>query len=271
MNEETQSQTNSLTNTISRDSWINVLVVDDDHLNRWLTSYLLEQNNYTVSTATNGAEAVTAIKQERFDLVLMDVQMPVMDGLTATHIIRQNEQQTGTHVPIIAFSSGASAANAQQYWDAGMDSYMAKPIHLDEFFRTIDAVLALHALPSQKASLPPTFELVEALQRADNDVTLLQQVAEQFLDKIPHLVAALQHAIAIEDSKELHVAAHRLSNFASDLSAYGVVELAKRLELISRVRKMTQAGNILTALEQELAQFNQEFAKAMQKLSGGSQ
>ena len=197
--------------------------------------------------------------------------MPVMDGLTATHAVRQHEQQTGTHVPIIAFSSEASPAKAKQYWETGMDGYIAKPVHPDEFFSTIEAVLTLHAKPLQDASLPPTFDLVEALQRVDNDAKLLRQAAEQFSNNTPHFISAIHRAIVVEDSRELYLAAHRLGNIASNLSAYGLVEIAKRLELIGSVRKLTQAKSTLIALEQELAQFNKTFAEAMQKLSGGSQ
>lgn len=271
MNENAKSQINSLSEVISQNATQRVLLVDDDNINRWLAAYLLKQKSYDVTTVTNGEEAVTAVKKEQFDLVLMDVHMPVMDGLTATHIIRQHEQQTGTHIPIIAFTSEISAANVQQFWEAGMDSYMEKTIHPDEFFSTIEAVLTLDAKPSQDAPLPLTFDLVEALQRVNHDAALLRQTAEQFLNHTPHLISTIDRAIAIEDSRELHIAAHWLGNIASNLSAYGLVEIAKRLELIGSVRKLTQAKTSLTALEQELAQFNQVFAEAMQKLSSGSQ
>ena len=241
-----------------------VLVVEDDDVNRWLASRLLEQKGYVVSTVTNGQAALAAIEQESFELILMDIKMPLMDGLSATRAIRQQERQTGMHVPIIAFTPDIGAAKALHYWQAGMDSYLAKPIHTDEFYRTIDAVLALRARLSQTAQLPPVFNCEEALRRQGNNIELLQQVAERFLNTAPHLLSAMRRAIAKGDPYNLDFAAHRLRGTASNLSAHAVVELAERLELIGSVRNMTQAETTLTALEAELERFKMAFTIAKQ-------
>ncbi len=223
----------------------------------------MEQKGYLVSTVTNGTAALAASAQESFALILMDIQMPLLDGLAATHAIRHRERQTGTRVPIIAFTSETTAVKVQRYWQAGMDSYLAKPIHTDEFYRTIEAVLELHARWLRGTSLPPTLDYQEALSRLNDDVEILQQVAERIFRSEPHLVSAMRRAIAKDDPYNLDFAPHRLRGTASHLSAHAVIELAERLELIGSVRNMAQAETTLTTLEEELDCFRAAFAKAM--------
>lgn len=232
-----------------------VLVVEDDDINRWLAARLFEQKGYLVSTTTNGEAALAALETERFDLILMDSQMPLLDGLTTTQAIRQREQQTGTRIPIIAFIPETDTPQLQRYWQVGMDSYLTKPIHTDEFYRTVTAVLALQDRLQQSEALPPTFNQAEALHRLSDDPELLHQLVERFFSTAPHLVAAMRRAITKDDPYNLDFAAHRLRGAASNLSAYAVVELAERLELIGSIHNMSQAQQTLAALEAELERF----------------
>ncbi len=243
-----------------------VLVVEDDDVNRWLAARLLEQKGYRVKTVTNGEAALAAVESETFDLILMDIYMPLLDGLAATRIIRQRERHTGTRVPIIAFTSEPGSAQAQHYWQIGMDSYLLKPIHTDEFYRTIEAVLTLHQRLSQATRLPLVFDVEEALHQVGGDFELLQQVAERFFNTAPHLVAAMRRAIAKDDPYNLDFAAHRLRGLASNVSAHAVIELAERLELMGSIRNMSQAQLALTTLEQEVERFRLAFEAAQQKL-----
>lgn len=245
----------------------NVLVVEEDDLNRWLVSRLLEPKGYVVSTVTNGPVAVAAAAQGSFDLILMNVHMTCMDGLAATQAIRQRELQTETYVPIIGMTPEGGATKALRYWHAGMDSYLAKPIQTDEFYRTIEAVLALHARLSQAEQLPAVFNCEEALHRLGNNVELLQQSAARFLTTAPHLVSAMRRAIAKGDPYNLDFAAHRMRGTASNISAHAVVELAERLELIGSVRNMTHAEATLAIMEAELERFKVAFTNAQQKLT----
>lgn len=235
-----------------------VLIVEDDDVNRWLASRLLEQKGYVVSSVTNGQAALAAVEQDSFDLILMDIQMPLMDGLAATHAIRHRERTTGTRVPIIAFTPETGAVKAQRYWQAGMDSYLTKPIHTDDFYRTIEAVLTLHARLLQTTQ-PATFQPEEALERLGNDVEMLQQLATRFFSTAPHLMAAMQRAIAKDDPYNLDFAAHRLRGAASNLSAHAVIELAEQLELIACVRNMSQAERTVALLEEEVERFKVAF------------
>jgi CheY-like chemotaxis protein len=121
---------------------VRILLVEDHPVNQVLTASLLRRRGHEVEVAANGIEAIDAISSQTFDLVLMDVQMPEMDGLEATARIREMEKDTATHVPIIAITAHAMKGDREHFLAAGMDSYVSKPIRPEVLFDTIDKVLA---------------------------------------------------------------------------------------------------------------------------------
>jgi signal transduction histidine kinase/CheY-like chemotaxis protein/PAS domain-containing protein len=125
-----------------------ILVVEDNPVNQVLARRLLAKRGHRVTTAANGREALVAVEAQRFDLILMDVQMPEMDGLEATGAIRDRERTSGLHVPIVAMTAHAMKGDEDECLRAGMDAYITKPIRPDELFRTIDRFLLS---PSQSA------------------------------------------------------------------------------------------------------------------------
>jgi len=121
---------------------LRILLAEDNLVNQKLASRLLEKHGHTVVVAADGAQALHTLEKQRFDLVLMDAQMPVMDGFEATAAIRRLEENTSAHIPIIAMTAHAMVGDRQRCLNAGMDGYLAKPVHADELFETIDMVLA---------------------------------------------------------------------------------------------------------------------------------
>jgi signal transduction histidine kinase/CheY-like chemotaxis protein len=121
---------------------LHILVVEDNHINQHLAVKLLEQLGHTAVVVENGKDAVAAVEKNSFDLVFMDVQMPEMDGLEATAIIRANEKAKGTHIPIVAMTAHAMIGDREQCLEAGMDGYVSKPISTQELSKAIDAALA---------------------------------------------------------------------------------------------------------------------------------
>jgi PAS domain S-box-containing protein len=119
-----------------------ILLVEDNPVNQTLAQRLLEKRGYVVKVASNGAQAVAAFEHEPFDLVLMDVQMPVMDGLEATAVIRAREKSINSHIPIVAMTAHALKGDEQRCLAAGMDAYISKPIRTTPLFSTIESVLA---------------------------------------------------------------------------------------------------------------------------------
>jgi CheY-like chemotaxis protein len=120
---------------------LRILLTEDNAVNQRLASRLLEKEGHVVVVADDGTKALKAYHETTFDLILMDVQMPVMDGMEATAAIRQTEQNTGRHVPIIAMTAHAMAGDRQRFLRAGMDGYVSKPIHSQELMEAIELVL----------------------------------------------------------------------------------------------------------------------------------
>jgi two-component system, sensor histidine kinase and response regulator len=121
---------------------LRILLTEDNAVNQRLASRLLEKEGHVVVVADDGAKALKACKENTFDLILMDVQMPVLDGMEATAAIRQTEQSTGHHVPIIAMTAHAMAGDRQRFLKAGMDGYVSKPIHSRDLLEAIESVLS---------------------------------------------------------------------------------------------------------------------------------
>jgi CheY-like chemotaxis protein len=129
----------SMTSTLSP---LRVLLAEDSLMNQKLATGLLEKHGHTVTVANNGREAVGATKSQSFDVVLMDVEMPEMDGLEATAVIRQEERQSGEHIPIIALTAHAMTGDRERCLEAGMDDYVSKPIRSEQLFEALESVLS---------------------------------------------------------------------------------------------------------------------------------
>jgi two-component system sensor histidine kinase/response regulator len=128
---------------------LKILVAEDSLVNQKLTEGLLRKFGHTITVVNNGREAIAAVISEPFNLVLMDVQMPEMDGLEATATIRARESQSGGHIPIVAMTAHAMEGDRQRCLNAGMDAYVSKPIRANQLFDTIEAVVGISAEPEE--------------------------------------------------------------------------------------------------------------------------
>lgn len=117
-----------------------VLLVEDEPINQLVTMKQLQRWGLAITLAANGQEALDSMQEKEFDVILMDVQMPEMDGITATAIIRKQEEESGKHIPIIAFTAAAMAGDKERFLEAGMDNYIAKPIDIEELYRLLQKV-----------------------------------------------------------------------------------------------------------------------------------
>jgi CheY-like chemotaxis protein len=120
---------------------LRILLAEDSLVNQKLAIGLLEKHGHSVVVANNGKETIAALASHQFDVVLMDVEMPGMDGLEATAVIRLKEKQTGEHIPIIAMTAHALQGDRERCLEAGMDDYLAKPIRARQLFETMGSVL----------------------------------------------------------------------------------------------------------------------------------
>ena len=126
---------------------LRILVAEDNPINQKVAAHILQKYGNTVILADNGRDAVDALKNDDFDLILMDIQMPVMDGFQATSVIRENEKKTGKHIPIIALTAHAMKGDREKCLEAGMDDYVSKPIKPDVLFQTIDELMLKKQTP----------------------------------------------------------------------------------------------------------------------------
>jgi CheY-like chemotaxis protein len=135
---------------------LRILVAEDNGVNQVLAKRLLEQRGHTVAVVNNGVEALAQLQTAAFDVVLMDVQMPEMDGFEATHAIRERERISGKHLPIIAITAHVMKGDQERCQEAGMDGYVSKPLQTAELFAAIERCLS---------SLPDTADQSEPLAR----------------------------------------------------------------------------------------------------------
>ncbi len=126
---------------------LRILVAEDNPINQMLAVRILEKAGHSVAVAGNGEEALTAVAREPFDLVLMDVQMPVMDGFEATALLRQQERKTGRRLPVLAMTAHAMKGDRERCLKAGMDGYVAKPVQKQELFDAIAAAVSTGQAP----------------------------------------------------------------------------------------------------------------------------
>jgi signal transduction histidine kinase/DNA-binding response OmpR family regulator len=235
---------------------LQVLLAEDSLVNQKLAMALLQKWGHSVSVVDNGRAAIAAAGSQEFDLILMDVQMPEMDGLEATFIIRDKEKRTGRHVPIVAMTAHALKGDRERCLDAGMDEYVAKPIHAQQLFNVIETLLGGSAGLSAPSEVPPSeeseFDWSGALDSVQGDRELLRSVAEAALCEVPDLIAKVRQAVAEKDPAALHVAAHTLKGSIRYFGASSAFDLAYELEQMGRQGNLDGAEETLAALEQEI-------------------
>jgi PAS domain S-box-containing protein len=246
---------------------LKILLAEDSLMNQKLAVTLLEKNGHAVTVANNGREAVTAARAGDFDLVLMDVQMPEMDGFEATDSIRDREKETGKHVPIIAMTAHAMKGDRERCLEAGMDSYVAKPIRAAELFDAIRDVLgtSIESAPpeeetpadEEKAQVPEDglIQWSAALKAVKGNRTLLKTVVGIALDECPKLLEGIRQAIAKGDPMALKLSAHTLKGSVRYFGPSKAFDLAFELEKMGKEQEFESANDTFSLLEKEMEQF----------------
>ena len=233
---------------------LHVLVAEDNVVNQRVATRMLQKQGHDVVVATNGKEALAALRQAPFDLVLMDVQMPEMGGFEATGIIRAQEMGTGRRLPIIAMTAHAMKGDLQRCLEAGMDGYLAKPVQATELQQAIEALFSdspdAGSMGADIAPAGAVLDQAELLARVDGDRAFLQELAECFLKESPRLLAAIRDAIIGGDAQELGRAAHTLKGSVSNFCAPAAFDAAHNLEMLGGNGDLTGADEAFALLEQ---------------------
>jgi CheY-like chemotaxis protein len=210
-----------------------------------------------VVVAGNGKEALAALAREPFDLVLMDVQMPEMDGLEATRALRRG-QETGRHVPVVALTAHAIDGDRERCLAAGMDGYVSKPIQEAELWRAIRAVVPQTLpVPTDTPALPrepadPVLDRAALLQRVGGDPATVEQVVGLFQDACPPALQTIREAFARGDAEGLAKAAHYFKSMVGSLAAPSAFAAALRLENAGLQADWTGAAESVAALETQV-------------------
>jgi len=210
---------------------LRVLLTEDNAVNQKLAVRLLEKRGHSVVVASNGREALEALSRDAFDVVLMDVQMPEMDGFEATRKIRERERDSGDHVPIIAMTAHAMKGDRERCLEEGMDGYISKPLRPSELFESIESLAAASGAGSERAAAP--FDETIALHRVDGDRALLCEIIDVFLVDAPRRTAELGAAITRRDVPTTRRAAHTLKGELATLGATEASSLAQQIEALA--------------------------------------
>ncbi len=235
---------------------LKVLVAEDSQVNLKLIVRLLEKRGHTVESAGNGREVLRSLERRPSDLILMDVQMPEMDGLEATAAIREREIATGDHIPIIAMTAHAMKGDRERCLNAGMDGYVSKPVRAGDLFETIERVVP--ATARKRTGMPvetdgsEVIDWTGAFKHFEGDVELLKEIAGMFLEETPLVMDKIKDALRRGDSNALERAAHTVKGSVGNFAAKPAFQAAQRVEQIGRDGDMGEAEEAYRALEAEL-------------------
>ena len=245
----------SLRQQAVRQKSLKILLAEDHLTNQKLAARILEKRNHSVAVVSNGREALEALEMDTYDLVLMDMQMPEMDGFEATAILREKEKKTGLRQSVVAMTALAMNGDRERCMAVGMDGYISKPIRPQE----LDELLEKHV--SQKANSAPrqpeiapngSVDVAQLLDRIDDDRSLLAELVSVFRREYPQNLEAIRAAIGTQDAGELERAAHTLKGALGNLSAIRAATLAADLERMGRSLNLSNAQATLDRLAGEL-------------------
>ncbi len=210
-----------------------------------------------MTVAHNGRQAVQAVNAHSFDLVLMDVQMPEMDGIEATAAIRAQESETGRYQPIVAMTALVMKGDRERCMGARMDGYLSKPIRPQELEAVLDKYSALkqEAVPSPEpvaADLASAVDFPDLLERVDHDILFIAELTEVLREDCPRKLATIQERLEALDAQGVKRAAHGLKGALANLSAKPAAALAARLETLGDGGHLEEAHPLLPQLASEI-------------------
>ena len=247
---------------------LRILLAEDNAINQAYAVRTLKKKGHEVVVANNGAEAIEKWEREPVDLVLMDLQMPEVDGFQATAAIREREAVTGRHTPIIAITAHA---DRERCLADGMDGYVAKPIRASQLFAEIERVtaLTLAATPAdvedRQAEIPSPIDEADLLERVDNDREFLAELVELFVEDGPVLLDELRNAVASQDGPAVARAAHTIKGTGGNFCAAAAMQMALEIEIMGKEGSLDHAAECLAALEREFQQVTEALAKMLRE------
>jgi two-component system sensor histidine kinase/response regulator len=243
---------------------LKILVAEDTPFNQKFITRLLGRWGHTTIIVGDGRKAVTAVTEDIYDLILMDVQMPEMDGFEATAKIRELEDKKGTHTPIIAMTAHAMKGDRERCLDAGMDDYVPKPISSEALLNAIRTLVPEKYEPNKEEpsvseNAQPVFDKDALLKAFDNDWDFLKEVIDMFIADYPEMLNNINDAIQANDALALQRTAHALKGMLGNFQVETAAQKAYDLEKMGSEGTLEQAADIYAQLSAELDSLERMF------------
>ncbi len=237
---------------------LNILLAEDNMVNQILITDLCEVNGWGITTVENGRDAVEECRKGIYDIILMDIQMPEMDGIEATELIRNDKEYS--QIPIIALTAHALKGDREKFLAAGMDDYISKPVSDKLLFAAIENQIRLKKKTKDKREFPPA-DFTNLLKVLKGNSKIIIIMVESFFEELPSLVQEMEEGIKAENYKKLDYAAHKLKGALVNFDAKEAASLALDLELMGKNEKLANADETLNKLSYEMNRFREYFKK----------
>jgi len=249
---------------------LRILLAEDNAFNEMVAVNLLERRGHSVKVVNNGQTAVEALQNGTFDLVLMDVQMPEMDGLQATAAIRNREATTGGHVPIIAMTARAMKGDREMCLQGGMDGYVSKPLRAANLFEAIDSlglgiVTEGAVSPQPETAAAAGIDHRAILDEAGGDMVLVRRLAALFKKESDRLLLELKRAVERKDREAIQFAAHALKSSIGHWGQGEAYQEARTLEELARAGKIAGAHRGCASLSERVVRLQKEVTSLTRK------
>jgi signal transduction histidine kinase/CheY-like chemotaxis protein len=222
-----------------------ILLAEDHDINQTFATTLLTKRGYAVSSVTTGKAAVQKWREEPFDLILMDLQMPEMNGLDAVRRIREEEKKRGGRIPVVGLTARAMKGDREICLEAGMDDYVSKPIRQEILFAVMDRCLA-----NSKPAEP--INLTTALDALHGDRTFMADLADKFLSDLHETWADIHSALHNGDAETLELKAHSLKSVVGIFGAATASDMLQHLESLAERQNIIEAREFVEILEEEM-------------------
>ncbi|MBF0449730.1 MAG: response regulator [Candidatus Magnetomorum sp.] len=251
----TDDKSNPPSEAINRN--VKILLAEDDYLNRKFIIYFLEKSGYNVDYATNGLEVLTALEDNTFDIILMDIHMPQMDGIETTMKIRQSESKPFQYIPIIALTAHALSIAKEKVFSSGMNDFVSKPVNLDELLIKIDTLLANQGgvkniqpcidTTSETSSYKEDIQLF--IDTTMSDMEFLKETLQSFPIDVDERLGRLESAIHTKNTKEIAVATHKFIALFSSIFIDSASTISHKLQILARANKFDQCERLFLQLK----------------------
>jgi CheY-like chemotaxis protein/HPt (histidine-containing phosphotransfer) domain-containing protein len=269
-----------LIDKVADEASLDVLLAEDTLANEKVIVTILERRGHRVQVARNGQEAIELAREQIFDVVLMDIQMPIMDGFQATAALRARQVIGQGRLPIIAMTAHAMRGDRERCLAAGMDAYIAKPIDLHRLIELIESVASdrsqprtpfQQSKPKLTTEMPreggDVVDITASLKRLGGDANLLREIIQLFFEDSPELLERVGQSAAAGKARETERAAHSLRGLASNFDARRAASAAADIESLARNGRLRDIADQLPKLEREIQLVRRDLQTYLQQIS----